>query len=334
MLYKVTGRYGSMGLVGIFLTELSGLKRSDKVVLKTERGSEVGEVMRPLENAVEGETADGEVLRVLTSEDEKELERIAREAVPKQMAFCRDRIKALDLPMKLVDAEHLLGGEKVIFYFLAEGRVDFRQLVKDIAREYKTRIELRQIGVRDEARLLAELGHCGQCLCCRSFIKSLEPVTMRMAKSQKATLDPTKISGVCGRLMCCLRYEDRVYSELKGKLPKRGSMIETRKASGKVVDTDVLAQVVTVRMANSNIVRVHISDIISPGGAKDSGETSGKAADAAECCGAKADGQCPKANQQQQGAPAPSGRSPRRRGRRGRSGRRGGGSGKQDGGKT
>ena len=200
----------------------------------------------PAETSAPGQ-ADGEVLRALEPQEEQELLRIREETAPKEMTFCRERVKALNLPMKLVDSEHLLGGEKIIFYFVADGRVDFRQLVKDIAREYKTRIELRQIGVRDEARLLSELGHCGQCLCCKSFMKSLEPVTMRMAKSQKATLDPTKISGVCGRLMCCLRYEDKVYSELKSKLPKRGSMIKTRKASGKVIDIDVLAQIVSIR---------------------------------------------------------------------------------------
>jgi len=263
MSYKVAARYGAMGFLGTFAAEVTGLHRGDRVVLRTQRGSEVGDIISSDgDTPGEGGAPDGEVLRLLTAEDENELRRIRDVATPAEMAFCRERIKALELPMKLVDAEHLLGGEKIIFYFVADGRVDFRQLVKDIAREYKTRIELRQIGVRDEARLLSELGHCGQCLCCKSFMKSLEPVTMRMAKSQKATLDPTKISGVCGRLMCCLRYEDKVYSELKAKMPKRGSVVSTRKVTGKVVDMDVLAQVVSIRTNESTLVRVPAGEIV------------------------------------------------------------------------
>jgi len=307
MAYSVTVRYGSMGLLGKFKSE-TALRRGDKVVLRTERGSEDGEIVHPAEALADAPApADGEVVRALSADDEKELRRIRDEAIPKELAFCRDRIKALELPMKLVDAEHLLGGEKIIFYFLADGRVDFRQLVKDIAREYKTRIELRQIGVRDEARLLAELGHCGQCLCCRSFMKSLEPVTMRMAKSQKATLDPTKISGVCGRLMCCLRYEDKVYGELKTKLPKRGVNVNTRKAAGKVIDTDVLAQTVSIRTVNSNIVRVHVSDIISIEGVgtpqeEASNDAEAAAAEAPNCSATAPCGECPRENDRPSGS--------------------------------
>jgi len=296
MSYKIIARYGSMGFLGNFTADVPGLRRGDKVVLRTERGIEAGNVVTVFDNdnsadpgkvtpgkVARGEIArgevgsgevapgevgsggltDGEVIRPLSPDDEREIRRINDEAIPSEMTRCRDHIKLLMLPMKVVDAEHLLGGEKIIFYFVADGRVDFRQLVKDIAREYKTRIELRQIGVRDEARLLSELGHCGQCLCCKTFMKSLEPVTMRMAKSQKATLDPTKISGVCGRLMCCLRYEDKVYSELKTKLPKRGVMVSTKRVSGKVVDTDVLAQIVSIRTSDSNLIRVPASEIVS-----------------------------------------------------------------------
>lgn len=283
--YRVIVRYGAMGLIGDFSTELAGLKRGDAVVVRTDRGSEAATVIEPPSQTSEQErTTGGEVLRLFTSQDKEELRRIENEAVPKEIAFCRKRIGELELPMKLVGAEHLLGGEKIIFYFLADGRVDFRQLVKDIAREYKTRIELRQIGVRDEARLLAEYGHCGQRMCCRSFIKSLEPVTMRMAKSQKATLDPSKISGVCGRLMCCLRYEDGLYRELKQKLPKKGSLIKSTKADGKVVDFDVLAQAVTVQTAGGNLVRVKLKEIskVQSGGQESADGKDAAADDAAE----------------------------------------------------
>ena len=271
MTYKVTVRYGAMQLVGEFATQLDSLKRGDSVVVKTTRGAEAGTTVNGSHQVGESDKAPGgEVLRLLTDADDKELKRLEKEAIPAEMAFCRERIKTLELGMKLVTAEHLLGGEKVIFYFLADGRVDFRQLVKDIARQYKTRIELRQIGVRDEARLMAEYGHCGQKMCCRAFMKTLEPVTMRMAKSQKATLDPSKISGVCGRLMCCLRYEDPLYRELKGKLPKRGAWVESHKAEGKVVDVDVLNQIITVQTPSSNFIRVKADEITSvrPKGAK------------------------------------------------------------------
>jgi cell fate regulator YaaT (PSP1 superfamily) len=260
--YRVIVRYGAMGFVGEFNTELADLKRGDTVVVRTDRGSEAGQVVGPLsQTSEEKQGSSGEVLRLFTAQDEKEVVRIESEAVPEEMSFCRRRIGELELPMKLVAAEHLLGGEKIIFYFLADGRVDFRQLVKDIARQYKTRIELRQIGVRDEARLLAEYGHCGQQMCCRAFIKSLEPVTMRMAKSQKATLDPSKISGVCGRLMCCLRYEDSLYRELKSKLPKKGSFVRSVKADGKVVSSDILGQTVVIQTAAANLVRVRLDEV-------------------------------------------------------------------------
>ncbi len=263
MKYNVMVRYGAMGVVDRFSSELTGLKRGDRVVVRTDRGSEEGVVVESRE-ADEGEEASGgDVLRLFTGQDEAELRRIQDEAIPAEKAFCRQRISELKLKMKLVDAEHLLGSEKIIFYFMADGRVDFRQLVKDIARQYRTRIELRQIGVRDEARLLAECGHCGQRMCCKSFIKSLEPVTMRMAKSQKATLDPSKISGVCGRLMCCLRYEDQQYRDLKANLPSKGCHLTCAAGEGKVVDMDVLGQTVTIQTASANRVRVDADDIVS-----------------------------------------------------------------------
>jgi cell fate regulator YaaT (PSP1 superfamily) len=155
----------------------------------------------------------------------------------------------------------LLGGSKIIFYFLAEGRVDFRELVKDLAQEYHTRIEMRQIGVRDEARLLADYEHCGRELCCKTFIKNLEPVTMKMAKNQKATLDPTKISGRCGRLMCCLRFEDSVYEDMKSGLPGLGVLVATPEGEGEVVAQDAEKKVVTVALADKRQVTVPVAQI-------------------------------------------------------------------------
>jgi cell fate regulator YaaT (PSP1 superfamily) len=180
---------------------------------------------------------------------------------PVEFKFCQKKIKEHKLLMKLASVEHLFGTKKIIFYFLANGRVDFRELVKDLAKEYQARIEMKQIGVRDEARLLADYEHCGRELCCRSFLKNLEPVTMKMAKNQKATLDPSKISGRCGRLMCCLRYEDKVYEDLKHVLPKKGSIVKTAKGVGEVINYDVLQQQVTIELENKNKIHVSVKEI-------------------------------------------------------------------------
>ena len=146
------------------------------------------------------------------------------------------------LGMQLVDVEHLLGGERLIFYYLAEQRVDFRDLVKALAKRYKTRIEMRQIGVRDEAKLLADYGDCGKPVCCNTHLREMPPVSMKMAKIQKATLDPAKISGRCGRLKCCLRYEYDTYEEYRRDLPKVGTMVMTRIGQGKVIAQEILRE--------------------------------------------------------------------------------------------
>ena len=148
--------------------------------------------------------------------------------------------------MELVDVEHLFGGERIVFYFLAEKRVDFRELVKDLAREFQTRIEMRQIGVRDEAKLLADYGDCGKPVCCNTHMAVMPPVSMRMAKLQKSTLDPSKISGRCGRLKCCLRFEQDVYEEFQASLPPVGSRVVTAKGQGRVLAQEILARKVLV----------------------------------------------------------------------------------------
>jgi len=162
--------------------------------------------------------------------------------------------------------QHIFGGERIIFYFMSDGRVDFRDLVKKIAHEHQTRIEMRQIGSRDEARLLGDIESCGQECCCIRFLKALKPVNMRMAKMQKATLDPSKISGYCGRLKCCLRYEDKTYTELKKRLPKKRTTVKTKHGQGKVVDTQILTQLVVVELDNGtkNAVPVEELEIVAP----------------------------------------------------------------------
>lgn len=248
--YYATVRHGAMGYVIKCSTQTAGLRPHDPVVLRTERGVESGVVVCQEGCCSAGEetpsNVGGEILRRMTPDDLGAQEAIAGQNEPAEFRFCQERIAERKLPMKLASVEHLLGGTKIIFYFLADGRVDFRELVKDLAQEYHCRIEMRQIGVRDEARLLADYEHCGRPLCCRTFVKKLEPVSMKMAKSQKATLDPAKISGRCGRLMCCLRFEDETYEELKRSLPRKGTKVKTPEGAGVVIDQEVLGQTVTV----------------------------------------------------------------------------------------
>jgi cell fate regulator YaaT (PSP1 superfamily) len=177
------------------------------------------------------------------------------------MECCRKFVKEMALPMKIVDVEHVFGGERIIFYFMSDGRVDFRELVKKVAQEYQTRIEMRQIGSRDEAKLLGDVESCGQQCCCQRFLKLLKPVNMRMAKMQKATLDPAKISGYCGRLKCCLRYEDKTYTEQKKRLPKKNAKVKTKEGQGKVIDTQILTQLVVIEYENGEKSAVPVEEI-------------------------------------------------------------------------
>jgi len=202
----------------------------------------------------------GRFVRYGTADDiseQRHLEKMTRGEID----CCRRFVKELDLAMKVVDAEHILGGERIIFYFKAESRVDFRELVKKLAHEYQTRIEMRQIGSRDEAKLLGDVESCGQPCCCIKFLKALKPVNMRMAKMQKATLDPAKISGYCGRLRCCLRFEDETYIELKKKLPKKGTIVNTPHGRGRVVNGQILTQLVVVEKEDGVRVTVGLEDI-------------------------------------------------------------------------
>ena len=265
MKYIALARYGSIRTIGAFSTTIKKLRFGDKCIIRSNRGTEWAEVTSEPRRTDEEPTPprpEGTVLRRAMPKDHETQQQIEDEIQPVEFSFCARSIEKRRLPMRLASVEHLFGGEKIIFYFLAEGRVDFRELVKDLATEYRTRIEMRQIGVRDEARLLAEYEHCGRELCCRTFMKDLQPVTMRMAKLQKTTLDPTKISGRCGRLMCCLRFEDETYSELKKALPKRGTPVRLEAGDGEVVSSEVLAQTVTVELPGRGRVSVDLSEIL------------------------------------------------------------------------
>jgi cell fate regulator YaaT (PSP1 superfamily) len=242
-------RHGRMRLLG----EYTGLPAQDhprgqRVIVRSDRGMEVGEVLCPaterssrfLENPVRGE-----ILRVMTPEDALAEERLA-EASRAAFAACGEFIARRRLQMDLVDVEVLLGRERMVFYYLAQKRVDFRDLVKDLARAMQSRIEMRQIGVRDEAKLLADYGDCGKPVCCNTHLSRMPPVSMRMAKIQKTTLDPSKISGRCGRLKCCLRYEFDTYQAFEQELPPVGSKVITKRGEGRVVALEILAKKVVV----------------------------------------------------------------------------------------
>ncbi|KHE91294.1 hypothetical protein S225a_04570 [Candidatus Brocadiaceae bacterium S225] len=288
MRYQVTVRYGILKNVENVFTQDVGLRKGDKIVIRSARGVEFGIVISPpLELNGETDTPGmGEVLHRLTEEEEKQQEEIEEKTIPSEYSFCQEKIKEHNLPMKLASVEHLLGSKKIIFYFLAKGRVDFRELVKDLAKKYKSRIEMKQIGVRDEAKLLAEYQHCGRELCCRTFLKNLEPVTMKMAKNQKATLDPSKISGRCGRLMCCLRYEDDAYEEMKHNLPKKGTLIATTKGVGEVVDFDILQQKITMISKDKKMIIVNKNEILE--------QVRGARTSAGKGCGSGAESGCGK----------------------------------------
>jgi cell fate regulator YaaT (PSP1 superfamily) len=213
---KYVVRYGAMRFLGVFSTHSSASYcRDARVIVRTERGLEAGVVLWEASQgalAALKDPAEGQIFRTMTAEDELELLRIGEQA-RRELDICQKHVDQLGLEMSLVDLERLYGGERVVVYYLSENRVDFRELVHLLAGEFQTRIEMRQIGVRDEAKLLADFGDCGKQTCCNSHLVQMPPVSMRMAKMQKATLDPTKISGRCGRLKCCLRYEFEMYEQ-------------------------------------------------------------------------------------------------------------------------
>ncbi|MBL9125334.1 MAG: signal peptidase, partial [Planctomycetaceae bacterium] len=248
---KYVVRCGSTRSLGVFGTAQGAIyRRGARVIARTDRGLEAGEVLCEATDAAVGfldEPTRGQVLRAMTGDDENELSRMhAQERA--EFESCRRHIAALELPMELVDVEHLFGGERIVFYYLAENRVDFRELVKLLAGEFQTRIEMRQIGVRDEAKLLADYGDCGKPVCCNTHLTKMPPVSMRMAKLQKATLDPTKISGRCGRLKCCLRYEFDTYEELQKELPPVNAQVISSKGRGRVLGQEILAGQVLLEM--------------------------------------------------------------------------------------
>jgi cell fate regulator YaaT (PSP1 superfamily) len=258
-------RHGAMRFLGEFDPCSGSYERGNEVVVRSDRGLELGQVVCPATpRALEliGEPTRGRILRLLGERDHAERERL-RDVEEKALETCARFAGQRKLQMELVDVEHLFGGERIIFYFLAEKRVDFRDLVKDLAREYQTRIEMRQIGVRDEAKLLADYGDCGKPVCCNTHMITMPPVSMRMAKLQKSTLDPSKISGRCGRLKCCLRFEQDVYEEFQAELPSVGARVLTAKGQGRVLAQEILARRVLVEFEDGRRIPVAASEILT-----------------------------------------------------------------------
>lgn len=244
-------RYGQMRFLGEFTgVEGAGHARGQKVVVRTERGTELGEILCPATDKTAlflERPLGGQILREAGEGDLIEAGKLAgRQAAGFER--CLELVAKHRLQLKLVDVEAILGGERIVFYYLAEKRVDFRELVKDLARAYQTRIEMRQIGVRDEAKLLADYGDCGKPVCCNTHLSKLPPVSMRMAKVQKATLDPSKVSGRCGRLKCCLRYEYDTYKALLRELPAVGARVELEGGAATVLARETLTGKLVVEM--------------------------------------------------------------------------------------
>lgn len=239
--------------------------RGAQVVVRSDRGHEAGQVLceaTPEAVGMLAEPTHGRIVRALTEQDQLDIDRM-RQTEQHEFELCQRLIAERKLQMELVDVEHLLGGERIVFYFLAEKRVDFRELVKDLARECQTRIEMRQIGVRDEAKLLADYGDCGKPVCCNTHMTVMPPVSMRMAKLQKSTLDPSKISGRCGRLKCCLRFEQDVYEEFQQQLPPVGARVVTPKGQGRVLAQEVLARKVLVQFEDGRRLPIAIEEVLT-----------------------------------------------------------------------
>jgi cell fate regulator YaaT (PSP1 superfamily) len=259
-------RHGVMRFLGTFDPPPGvTVRRRDAVIVRTERGQEVGEALCPATPQAMSAIPDptrGEIIRVAAPEDRTKIAHL-KEVEKKEFAAGERLIAQHKLAMQLVDVEHLFGGERIIFYFLAEQRVDFRELVRSMAREFHARIELRQIGVRDEAKLLADYGDCGKPVCCNTHMVVMPPVSMRMAKLQKSTLDPTKISGRCGRLKCCLRFEQDVYEEFQHQLPPVGARVLTQKGQGRVLAQEILARRLLVEFEDGRRLPVAAAEVLT-----------------------------------------------------------------------
>ena len=245
-------RFRNVGKVYYFSPRELDICVGDHVIVETARGVEYGFVVLGPKEVDDSKVIQPlkEVIRIATPKDDAR-EESNRKKEKEAFEICQKKIRAHNLEMKLIDAEYTFDNNKMLFYFTADGRIDFRELVKDLASVFRTRIELRQIGVRDEAKMLGGLGVCGKPFCCASFMGEFQPVSIKMAKEQGLSLSPVKISGTCGRLMCCLKYEQDAYTDLLKKTPKVGAIVNTPDGKGLVVENNLIARTLKVKLNNT-----------------------------------------------------------------------------------
>jgi cell fate regulator YaaT (PSP1 superfamily) len=258
-------KFRNMGKLYYFDPDGHKFARGEMAIVETTYGLECGEVVVP-NREVKDEDIVKPLKKVIRPAQPEDIKRLKENMEKEKRAFdiCLEKIAAHKLAMKLVNVEYTFDNSKILFYFTADGRVDFRELVKDLASVFRTRIELRQIGVRDEAKMLGGIGICGLPFCCTRFLNDFEPVSIRMAKEQGMSLNPTKISGSCGRLMCCLKYEQEIYDELLKTTPKVGAIVNTKEGRGTVLEVNLLTgnlKVVLDKAPESPPVSVHVRDV-------------------------------------------------------------------------
>lgn len=250
---------GEFRSVGFFDLNDIEANRNETVILETDGCSEYGVIISDINTACKGKTesAKGKILRKATPGDLKQIEN-NREKAADALNICSRKITERKLDMRITKIEYTFDCSKIIFFFTAEGRVDFRSLVKDLAKVFRVRIELKQIGVRDKAKIVGGYGVCGRELCCTSYMKSFHPLSIKMAKEQGLPLNPSRISGVCGRIKCCMAYEFMVYKEFSRDLPRIGDKYSIKDGKGKVIDVNILKRLVSVEMAEGNVVKTEI----------------------------------------------------------------------------
>ncbi|BCZ44067.1 stage 0 sporulation protein [Clostridium gelidum] len=249
MINVIGVRFKQAGKIYYFSPAEFLIKKGNYVIVETARGVEFGECVIGIKEIKEEEIVSS-LKSVIRIADEKDINKHKENKNKEKDALdiCLEKIKEHKIDMKLIDVEYTFDNHKVIFYFTADGRVDFRELVKDLATIFKTRIELRQIGVRDEAKMIGGLGPCGRTMCCSTFLGDFASVSIKMAKEQNLSLNPTKISGICGRLMCCLNYEQTTYEDIRKRLPKVGSIVKTEEGNGEVIGNSIVKEIVKVKI--------------------------------------------------------------------------------------
>jgi len=249
MINVIGVRFKQAGKIYYFSPAEFPIEKGNYVIVETARGVEFGECVIGIKEIKEEEIVSP-LKSVIRSADERDINKHKenKDKEKEALDICLEKIKEHQLDMKLIDVEYTFDNHKVIFYFTADGRVDFRELVKDLATIFKTRIELRQIGVRDEAKMVGGLGPCGRSMCCSTFLGDFASVSIKMAKEQNLSLNPTKISGICGRLMCCLNYEQTTYEDIRKRLPQVGAIVKTEEGNGEVVGNSIVKEIVKVKV--------------------------------------------------------------------------------------